>query len=111
MAIDALLVSALSPSSAKRLCVCLYKTIALSSRASQGNLAGQQKVVVVDPIRDSVESALRHRESEYLSQTSCAIFCGTFNVNGKSPGQESYLPWLFPEPGEHNVGQKQDNIT
>ncbi|KAK9894329.1 DNase I-like protein [Cystobasidium minutum MCA 4210] len=64
-----------------------------------GNLAGQQKVVVVDPIRDSVESALRHRESEYSSKTSCAIFCGTFNVNGKSPGQESYLPWLFPDTG------------
>lgn len=75
----------------------------IGNASQQGNLAGQQKVVVVDPIRDSVESALRHRESEYLSQTSCAIFCGTFNVNGKSPGQESYLPWLFPEPGMSTV--------
>lgn len=78
---------------------CDYANNELSCRY-QGNLAGQQKVVVVDPIRDSVESALRHRESEYLSQSSCVIFCGTFNVNGKSPGQESFLPWLFPEPGK-----------
>lgn len=60
-------------------------------------------MVVVDPIRDSVESALKHREPEYLSQSTCAIFCGTFNVNGKAPGQENFLPWLFPENGRFDM--------
>lgn len=55
-------------------------------------------MVVVDPVRDSIDSALLHREPEYTSQTSYSIFVGTFNVNGKVPGSESLLPWLFPDP-------------
>lgn len=62
-------------------------------------MAGQDKVVVVDPVRDSVESALMHRAPEYSSESSYVIFAGTFNVNGKVPGTESLLPWLFPESG------------
>ena len=55
--------------------------------------------MVVDPVRDNVDSALRHRESEFTSETTYSLFCGTFNVNGKIPGSESLLPWLFPDSG------------
>ena len=66
--------------------------------AMQGHLPNQAKVVVVDPIRDSVDSALSHRQGEFTSETMYTVFCGTFNVNGKVPGSESLLPWLFPDP-------------
>lgn len=27
------------------------------------------------------------------------LWCGTYNLNGKPPGSESLLPWLFPTSG------------
>jgi hypothetical protein len=75
----------------------------LISACLQGNLANQQKVVVVDPVRDSVESALKQRLSEYSSQNQYLLVAGTFNVNGKVPGNESLLPWLFPDTGERSL--------
>lgn len=88
--------------SATRLYVAnfLDKNKQLAIDALLGNMTNQQKVVVVDPVRDSVDSALRHRAPEYSSQAEYSIMCGTFNVNGKVPGDESILPWLFPKSSE-----------
>lgn len=30
--------------------------------------------------------------------TAGSVFCGTYNLNGRPPGTESLLPWLFPDP-------------
>lgn len=74
-------------------------------------MTNQQKVVVVDPVRDNVDSALAHRASEYTSKRQYTIFCGTFNVNGKIPGNESLLSWLFPDPSQlRSGGTPQGNI-
>lgn len=37
---------------------------------------------------------LAERENEFLSIEQMRIFCGTFNVNGKTP-DEDLRPWLF----------------
>ena len=42
---------------------------------------------------------LAERESEYMKTDKYRVFCGTFNVNGKSP-TEDLKPWLF-------INQKQ----
>ena len=62
-----------------------------------GNLNGQQKVVVFDPVHDAVHQALESRASEYSSYSNSTILVGTFNLNGKPPGSESLLPWLVPQ--------------
>jgi hypothetical protein len=38
---------------------------------------------------------LAERESEYTTTEEVRVFCGTFNLNGKSP-DEDLKPWLFP---------------
>ncbi|PWN50510.1 hypothetical protein IE53DRAFT_368846 [Violaceomyces palustris] len=61
-----------------------------------GNMANQKPVTIFDPIADSVAAELNARVDEYSTSGTISIFTGTFNLNGKSPG-ESLLPWLFPD--------------
>ncbi len=65
-----------------------------------GNMANQRPVAVFDPVLDSVTAELNSRVDEYSSSRNITIFAGTYNLNGKSPG-ESLIPWLFPD-GEEN---------
>lgn len=60
-----------------------------------GNLSSQRPVTIFDPIHDSVRAALASRSLEYSTAKKCAIFVGTWNLNGRPPS-ESLLPWLFP---------------
>jgi len=62
-----------------------------------GNLSGQHKVIVFDPVHDAVHQALESRASEYSSYSNASLLIGTFNLNGKLPGSESLLPWLVPD--------------
>lgn len=66
----------------------------------QGNLSNQSRVMLHDPIHTKLDQELKKRELEYSSFGSGAIWVGTFNLNGKPPGAESVLPWLFPDPGK-----------
>lgn len=53
-----------------------------------------------DPIHTRLDEELRSRQSEYSSFSPGLIWAGTFNLNGRPPGTESLLPWLFPDPCE-----------
>ncbi|EST05593.1 Endonuclease/exonuclease/phosphatase [Kalmanozyma brasiliensis GHG001] len=66
-----------------------------------GNMANQKPVTVFDPVLDSVTAELNARVDEYSSSRNISIFVGTFNLNGKAPG-EPLIPWLFPD------GQEQE---
>ena len=44
---------------------------------------------------EQLKKRLFQRAGEYSSTKDILIFNGTWNLNGKSPG-ESLLPWLFP---------------
>ncbi|CBQ72962.1 related to phosphatidylinositol phosphate phosphatase [Sporisorium reilianum SRZ2] len=61
-----------------------------------GNMANQKPVTVFDPVLDSVTAELNARVDEYSSSRGISIFAGTYNLNGKAPG-ESLIPWLFPD--------------
>ncbi|TKY85699.1 hypothetical protein EX895_005239 [Sporisorium graminicola] len=61
-----------------------------------GNMANQKPVTVFDPVLDSVTAELNSRVDEYSSSRDISIFAGTYNLNGKAPG-ESLIPWLFPD--------------
>lgn len=39
---------------------------------------------------------LLQRSAEFTSYNSINLWIGTYNLNGKSPQNESLLPWLFP---------------
>jgi hypothetical protein len=56
-------------------------------------------VRVFDPINDLLRSRLKDQASQYTTYEDVTIFTGTYNLNGKSPGSESLLPWLFPVAG------------
>lgn len=62
-----------------------------------GHLPASAKVRVFDPVQDEVRLRLRNRRGEYESRQNESIWVGTYNVNGKSPGSESLLPWLMPQ--------------
>ncbi|GAA5968165.1 hypothetical protein JCM11641_003755 [Rhodosporidiobolus odoratus] len=64
-----------------------------------GNLATSRKVRVYNPIHDALRQQLRARSAEYTSYESTTVWVGTYNLNGKPPGSESLLPWLFPVEG------------
>ncbi|PWZ02378.1 hypothetical protein BCV70DRAFT_198659 [Testicularia cyperi] len=64
-----------------------------------GNMANQRPVAVFDPVVDSVTAELNSRVDEFSSTRIISIFAGTYNLNGKAPG-ESLLPWLFPDGEE-----------
>lgn len=61
-----------------------------------GNMANQRPVTVFDPVLDSVTAELNGRVDEYSSSRDITVFAGTYNLNGKAPG-ESLIPWLFPD--------------
>ncbi|SNX84307.1 related to phosphatidylinositol phosphate phosphatase [Melanopsichium pennsylvanicum] len=61
-----------------------------------GNMANQRPVTVFDPVLDSVTAELNARVDEYSSSRDISVFTGTYNLNGKAPG-ESLIPWLFPD--------------
>lgn len=90
VAIDALLVGYLPPSN--------YELPANTPWA-QGYLNTSQKVRVFNPINDTLHENLQARASEYTSYEPIWIWVGTYNLNGKGPGTESLLPWLFPADG------------
>ncbi|KAJ1033041.1 hypothetical protein NDA16_000320 [Ustilago loliicola] len=65
-----------------------------------GNMANQKPVTVFDPVLDSVTAELNARVEEYSSSRDITVFAGTYNLNGKAPG-ESLIPWLFPDGEDH----------
>ena len=65
-----------------------------------GNMANQKPVTVFDPVLDSVTAELNARVEEYSSSRDITLFAGTYNLNGKAPG-ESLIPWLFPDGEDH----------
>ncbi|KAI0034116.1 DNase I-like protein [Vararia minispora EC-137] len=66
-----------------------------------GNLSDQRQVAVFDPVHDTVRAALDVRIPEYSSTSTCSIFVGTWNLNGRQPPSESLLPWLCPRDTDH----------
>lgn len=64
-----------------------------------GHLATSQKIRVFDPVQDEVRLRLRNRRAEYETYGTETVWVGTWNLNGKGPGQESLLPWMFPTSG------------
>ncbi|GAA5830258.1 hypothetical protein JCM11251_001286 [Rhodosporidiobolus azoricus] len=64
-----------------------------------GNLTTSRKVRVYNPIHDALRAQLRARAEEFTTYESTTIWVGTYNLNGKPPGSESLLPWLFPVEG------------
>ncbi|KAI9276938.1 Endonuclease/exonuclease/phosphatase [Phascolomyces articulosus] len=60
-----------------------------------GKLAGQQGIVIHDPISDSVSKLMAGRSKEYSTMRKVTIFCGTYNLNGKHFKGESLNPWLL----------------
>ncbi|KIK93453.1 hypothetical protein PAXRUDRAFT_145071 [Paxillus rubicundulus Ve08.2h10] len=67
-----------------------------------GNLSNQTQVSIFDPVHDMIQAILSERVSEYSTTKPCAIFVGTWNVNGRPPS-ESLLPWLFPRDSEPDI--------
>ncbi|BGP13847.1 Inositol-1,4,5-trisphosphate 5-phosphatase 1 [Rhodosporidiobolus nylandii] len=61
-----------------------------------GNLATSRRVRIHNPVHDLLRSQLRERQAEYTSYEMVSVWVGTYNLNGKPPGGESLLPWLFP---------------
>ncbi|GAA6063284.1 hypothetical protein JCM10212_004666 [Sporobolomyces blumeae] len=61
-----------------------------------GNLATSRKVRIFDPLNDTLRAMIQRRADEYTSYHPCTVWVGTFNLNGRSPGTESLLPWVFP---------------
>ncbi|GJN88599.1 hypothetical protein Rhopal_001565-T1 [Rhodotorula paludigena] len=64
-----------------------------------GNLATSRKVRIFNPIHDTLRAQLRARAAEFTSYEPTTIWVGTYNLNGRPPGSESLLPWLFPVEG------------
>lgn len=65
----------------------------------QGNLATSRKVRIFNPIHDTLRARLRERASEFTTSEPTTIWVGTYNLNGKSPGEESLMDWMFPVDG------------
>lgn len=60
-----------------------------------GRLMGQAPVDLYDPVNDYVTAEVLRRAPEYTSTQPIRIWCGTFNLNGKSQGaSEDLSPWL-----------------
>ena len=62
-----------------------------------GRLIGQAPVHLFDPINDFVQAEMKRREPEYTTSRKINIWCGTFNLNGKTTGaSEDLWPWFHP---------------
>lgn len=63
-----------------------------------GRMVGQTPVYLFDPMNDYVTAELAKRSSEYQSTKSINIWCGTFNLNGRTTGiEEDLSSWLCPD--------------
>ncbi|KAG0650827.1 hypothetical protein D0Z07_2841 [Hyphodiscus hymeniophilus] len=63
-----------------------------------GRMVGQAPVHLFDPINDYVTTELSKRSSEFQSSKTINIYCGTFNLNGRTSGIDKDLSsWLCPE--------------
>ncbi|KAI8337899.1 Endonuclease/exonuclease/phosphatase [Chlamydoabsidia padenii] len=60
-----------------------------------GKLPGQAEIYIHDPISDSVSQLMLSRLNEYSTSQQILIFCGTYNLNGKSFKGEKLDPWLL----------------
>ncbi|CDS10954.1 hypothetical protein LRAMOSA03219 [Lichtheimia ramosa] len=60
-----------------------------------GKLVGQQEILIHDPISDSVSKLMVKRLKDYSTRRKVSLFCGTYNLNGKSFKGESLEPWLL----------------
>ncbi|CAO3592079.1 unnamed protein product [Absidia cylindrospora] len=60
-----------------------------------GKLSGQAEILIHDPISDSVSQLMQSRMKEYSTSQQISIFCGTYNLNGKSFKGEKLDPWLL----------------
>ncbi|KAL7415255.1 Endonuclease/exonuclease/phosphatase [Mrakia frigida] len=66
-----------------------------------GMLADQRQIEIFDPVNQQLKRTLLQRAGEYSSTKNILVFTGTWNLNGKPPG-ESLLPWLFPSANSSN---------
>lgn len=62
-----------------------------------GRLISQAPVHLFDPISDFVSVEVNKRSEEFTSFKSISMWCGTFNLNGRTNGiNQDLSPWLFP---------------
>ncbi|CAG8977672.1 hypothetical protein HYALB_00006622 [Hymenoscyphus albidus] len=74
-----------------------------------GRLVGQAPVHLFDPINDYVTAELSKRASEYQSTENINIWCGSFNLNGRTTGIDQDLSsWLCPDL---DLSQQQPEIV
>ncbi|ORX47966.1 hypothetical protein DM01DRAFT_1338802 [Hesseltinella vesiculosa] len=59
-----------------------------------GKTSGQRPIVIYDPISESVSSLMASRLQEYSTKRKLHVFCGSYNLNGKSFKGEKLDPWL-----------------
>lgn len=71
----------------------------LTRSRPQGNLATSRKVRIFNPVHDALRARLHARAAEFTTSEPTTIWVGTYNLNGKSPGEESLMDWLFPVDG------------
>ncbi|EME39404.1 hypothetical protein DOTSEDRAFT_75181 [Dothistroma septosporum NZE10] len=63
-----------------------------------GRMIGQTPVHLYDPINDWVVAELGKRSVEFTKSEKISIWCGTFNLNGKTHGiDEDLSVWLCPK--------------
>ncbi|KAI9305413.1 SacI homology domain-containing protein [Cunninghamella echinulata] len=72
-----------------------------------GKLPGQIEISIHDPISDSVSQLMVSRIKEYSTSQKITIFCGTYNLNGKSFKGEKLDPWLL-QHARWNQGNDPD---
>lgn len=62
-----------------------------------GRMMGQVPVHLFDPMNDYVQAELAKRSSEFQASEPINIWCGSFNLNGRTEGIDQDLSdWLFP---------------
>ncbi|SAM08738.1 hypothetical protein [Absidia glauca] len=69
--------------------------VRLGKEKPGGKLPGQSEIYIHDPISDSVSQLMQSRLNEYSTTQQILIFCGTYNLNGKSFKGEKLDPWLL----------------
>lgn len=65
----------------------------------QGHLPSSEKIRVFNPVHDLLRARLKQAAGKYTTRQDITMWVGTYNLNGKPPGSENLLPWLFPVPG------------
>ena len=54
------------------------------------------KVMLFDPLHFYISHYLKQREQDYTDKRTVSLFCGTFNVSGRT-SEDSIDEWIFPE--------------